>query len=409
MTSIKVVFLAFVLILFFSSSYGNQINCTSPDYYYNESDRPFPFCFSDCECDGMRICNDSNQCQGIPRYNNTPDNNSSPDPNPEPEPIPNPNPLPNPVPTPNTTNNTNVTPEPSPNPPPKPNPPVPVGDGMLWVVGYYTYTWFYTSTQVEHQDMGIYLKFIDRLPNAKGGLVWSINPSKGVAFRNGTIGPWTSRPGIAAKYLRISPFDLRVWAIDANQYVYSISQTGIVWTKENSNIQVTVLDVSASDGSVYGVKADNTLWYTSGVNNGWNQIMGYSVKYIRVISNGNIFALTSNNGSVIFRANITDSWQVLSGQSSFTFIDVNNKGLILGIKSDNSVWRRDYIAGTWNPESTMKFSTLRVLDDNSIFAVGVKNYDGANGLLYYNNGSGYVEMKDWAFTLWGPTNCNVWF
>ena len=86
----------------------------------------------------------------------------------------------------------------------KPSVVVPAGETMLWVLGYYTMTWFYKSPTTDHQDMGIYLKFIDRLPNADGGLVWSINPSKGVAFRSGTSGAWTSRPGISANYLRIS-------------------------------------------------------------------------------------------------------------------------------------------------------------------------------------------------------------
>ena len=170
------------------------------------------------------------------------------------------------------------------------------------------------------------------------------------------------------------------------------------------------VEVSAKDGSVYAVKNDLTLWFTTGVNQGWSQITGYSVKFVRVISNGNIFAIASNDGSVIFKASNTAPWQVLDGQSSFNFIDVNNQGLIYGIKVDNTVWKRDYITGTWVQEGSNKFSTLRVLDDNSVFAVGVKDYDGANGKLYYNGGSGtYVALAGWAFTLWGPTNCNVWF
>ena len=283
------------------------------------------------------------------------------------------------------------------------------GETMIWVLGYYTATWFYSSPDVEHQDMGIQLKFIDRIPNKIGGLVWAINTVKGVVFRNGTVGAWTSRPGITAKYLRINPYDLRVWATDTSNYVYSISQTETTWTKENSGIQLIYLDVSKKNGQVYGIKADFTLWVTKGANNGWTQIPGYSVKFLRVISNGNIFAIASTDGSVIFKSSDSAPWQVLSGQTGFNFIDVNNQGMIYGIKSDNSVWNRNYVDGTWVSEGKT-FSTLRVLDDGSMYGVGVKDYDGANGKLYYKNSYGtYKQMADWAFTLWGPTNCNVWF
>ena len=69
---IKFIILLILLIITIegkSLSKKQQINCTSPDYYYDETKTTMGahVCFSDCECDGSRYCDESNLCTGIAR------------------------------------------------------------------------------------------------------------------------------------------------------------------------------------------------------------------------------------------------------------------------------------------------------------------------------------------------------
>lgn len=116
------IFIISLFILSFKPSAAADVNCTSPDYYYDESKRPFTECYSDCECDGMRNCTDDLLCQGIARYDDNHTNDTRPDPKPDPTPDPKPDPEPNPKPDPDPNPNPDPNPEPHPDPEPDPNP-----------------------------------------------------------------------------------------------------------------------------------------------------------------------------------------------------------------------------------------------------------------------------------------------
>ena len=124
------------------------------------------------------------------------------------------------------------------------------------------------------------------------------------------------------------------------------------------------------------------------------------------------FTVLDMDGSFYFRASATSSWVLIDGDNSWTFIDVNINGLIYAIRDDHCAFSRDYVTGSWI-DLGKKFTTLRVLDDNTVWPnVYYDNPDGSRnsyegGLLYHRLSNGNWEKPDLdygaLYTLWGPT------
>lgn len=203
-------------------------------------------------------------------------------------------------------------------------------------------------------------------------------------------------------YVRISTFDMTFWGLDNKGNVYQTPtvnslQDGVnPWVKDSS-IQLIDIDCSQKDGSVVGVKADGTVWSASGLNKGWSQIGTLKATHVRVISNGNVFAL-GTDGKIYFLANYKSNWQALGGQSGFVWFDVNNLGLLTALKKgDYRAWSTQYVSQQWVDEK-MHFTTVKVQDSGNIVGIGT----GAPGLTPLNS---YYLTK---YNVWEKMSSSFW-
>ena len=278
---------------------------------------------------------------------------------------------------------------------------VPSGEGQVWGINYAGSIFTTNDPSGSWATIPGVLRYIDRLPTANGGLVWGINPG-GLVFRmNGTSGSWQMMPG-SLGYLRISAFDRTVWGISSFQQVLWYKEGQTAWTLVPGSLNY--LDISPKDGSVYGIDIYHKVYVIAGTSGNRTEISvpNLLAKHLRVISNGYVFALCTD-GVIYYRPGAVGNWTVLDGQTNFVFFDINNNGRIFGIKSDNSVWSKEYISGTWT-ELGKKLFTLRVLDDGSLWGLGVSEY-GSNDAIYYRNpaNTAWQNVTGALVTLWGPT------
>ena len=203
-------------------------------------------------------------------------------------------------------------------------------------------------------------------------------------------------------YVRISTYDMTFWGLDNKGYAYQTPTVNSLkdgvnpWVKDSS-IQLIDIDCSQKDGSVVGVKTDGTVWSASGLNKGWSQIGTLKATHVRVISNGNVFAL-GTDGKIYFLATYKSSWQALGGQSGFLWFDVNNLGLLTALKSgDYRAWSTQYVSQQWVDEK-MHFYTVKVQDSGNIVGQGT----GAPGLT---PAASYYLTK---YNVWEKMASNFW-
>ena len=207
--------------------------------------------------------------------------------------------------------------------------------------------------------------FLDRYPQANGGLLYCLSSKNEIYRKDGTTGDWVQIPG-SLSYLKISRYDKTVWGINTNNNVF--------WLKDGSSSLAQVdgimgyLDVSPLDGAVWAINYANLVYYRPGISGNWTEISGLKLKYLRVMSNGNVIGICTN--SSVYLKNDKDSpWQKLGGDFGFSFIDGDSNGTIWAIKSDNTLWRRPY-NGSWRQWFTPFYTmTLNVLENGGVYAV----------------------------------------
>ena len=290
--------------------------------------------------------------------------------------------------------------------PAQPSVSVPSGVSQIWGINGADYIWTINGPSGSWVNIPGGLRYLDRLPQANGGLIYGINSGGGIYRMDGTSGSWQNIPG-GLSYLRISAFDKTVWGINSGQAIYWVKDGTTAWTNVPGALKY--LDIATADGAVWGANANQDVYYISGVSGSWVNIPGLKTAYLRVISNGYVFALASADGSIYYRPDQASSstWQQLSGgQNGFTFFDINNNGRIFALKADHSVWSREYIGGSWASVSGQTLLTLRVQDDGTVWGLGVTNYgDGLNDNVYYRNAANtaWTNVPGGLVTLWGPT------
>lgn len=301
-----------------------------------------------------------------------------------------------------------------------PTAPVRDGDNWIWAIDNNHAAWFRNPTSGQWtktctQQFGCNIPyFIDRYPTSDGGYNWMIGPSSGPWWIKGSNTYWQRPGGFSWNflYIRVSPYDQSVWAITiTNQIQYAKDNTASFGGMSNPSgaPKIRYLDVSAKDGSGYVIGTDYKVWTTPGPNQAWTEVTGLAVLNLRVISNGYIFAVGTDNNAY-YKTSNTDSWKALDGQGSFTFLDVNNRGRIYAIKKDHSTWTREYVGGTWT-DTGKTMDTLRVLDDGTCVGVGYNEAGSGQGYLWWRNGTQASWTKidtnngfSVATSLWGPAN-----
>ena len=144
------------------------------------------------------------------------------------------------------------------------------------------------------------LRYIDALPQSGGSLVYGINSAGSIFRTNGNTWAWQNIPGTLA-YLRISAFDQTVWGINSGQKVFWLKDGTTAWNSVPGSLKY--LDISPKDGAVWGTNSNQDVLYIFGVTGWWVQILGLKTAYLRIISNGYVFALGSQDGSIYYTAN----------------------------------------------------------------------------------------------------------
>lgn len=292
----------------------------------------------------------------------------------------------------------------------RPSVAVPAGETQMWGINNGDAIWTRAGSAGAWQSGGGALRYLDRLPQSNGGLIWGVNSAQNIYYKDGINGGWVYVSG-ALVFLRISAFDKTVWGINQNYQVYSLIPSDVskaAWYNY-PGIKLKYLDVSPKDGSVYGISTDYRLYISAGAGQSWNEAVGMKVRFLRVISNGNVFAIGQSDRKVYFKNTQSDSWVVLDGESGFVFIDVSNNGHVYAIKSDGTTYFHDYVEGSW-VNCNMKLSTLRVLDDGSVWGLSYKDYgDQYNSLIYFRQSStsGWTNIAGGLVTLWGPYNVDA--
>lgn len=204
-------------------------------------------------------------------------------------------------------------------------------------------------------------------------------------------------------YIRSSAYDRSTaWGLDSDGKLYWANTSSTQWTAVSTSSPLTVVDINPNDGSVYGVSKDNRLFVSSGIGKAFSEITGLSVIYVRISGNGKIYAIDSAKGQLYLKTSIKANWQLLDGQSGFTYVDANNKDLIYAIKSDHSVFYKVGISGSWT-KTTKVFRTLRVLDDNMVYGLGLGMDAATAGNYYYASGSinsGLFDSIRYGNTTW---------
>ena len=317
-----------------------------------------------------------------------------------------------------------VTP-PAPPAPVVPTAPIRDGDNYIWAIDNNQAAWFRNPTgqwaKSTTQQFGSNIAYyLDRYPTIDGGYNWMIGVSSGPWWIVGANTYWNRPSGFKWNflYIRVSPFDKSVWAITTDhQLQYAVNKDTAFGGLSNPSAapRVRYLDVSPKDGSGYVIGSDYRVFFTPSPTSGsWTEITGLAILNLRVISNGYIFAIATDNKAYYKTAN-TAAWTVLDGQDSFTFLDINNRGRIYAIRKDHSTWTREYVTGTWS-DTGKTMETVRVLDDGSCVGIGYNELGGGMGNIWLRNGtSGSPSTWGWtkldnnngfngASSLWGPSN-----
>ena len=212
---------------------------------------------------------------------------------------------------------------------------------------------------------------MDRYPQANGGLLYCLSSKNEIYRKDGTTGDWVQIPG-SLSYLKISRYDKTVWGINSNNNVF--------WLKDGSSSLVQVdgimgyLDVSPLDGAVWAINYAHLVYYRPGISGNWTQISGVALKYLKVMSNGNVIGIAYADGSLYFKNDKDSPWQKF-GENRFTFIDGNSNGTIWGIKDDMTLWRRPYNNGSWaHWFLPFDVKSLNVLENGGVYVLTDESY-----------------------------------
>ena len=283
--------------------------------------------------------------------------------------------------------------------------------GISWMIGMTNTDHSMATNDTVSRWYGYYLdtRYVDKVPQDIFGLSYFIDYNRNVYKSVGNCDCRTKIPGALLSYLRVGASDSTVWGIDSNRSVYYLKDNAPNFIQV-TGITLRYLDVNPKDGSVWGINDKYQVYFSSGIGGAFTEITGLAAKFLRVISNGNVFAI-SLDGSAYFKANSAAAWQLLDGPKGLTFIDVNNNGRIFAIRDNHSVFSKEYISGKWVDEG-IKITTLRVVDDGTVWAIG--DYDRRqenfqSGNLYFRDTSAkWKVVKNFdnqgLYSLWGPSN-----
>lgn len=302
------------------------------------------------------------------------------------------------------------------------------GDDYVWVIDSNHAAWFRdpttgTWTETCTTAYGCNIPYyIERYPTCDGSYAWMIGPSSGPWWIKGTTPTWSRPGGFSWNFLfiRLSAYDMSIWAITiANKLEYAKDNTATfadVSTPSGVS-KIKYIDISPKDGSCYAVSSDYRVFVTAAPNSNWNEITGLQVLNLRVIANGYIFAVGKDGYAYYKASSDSTAWTQLTGQSGFTFLDVNNAGRIYGITSDHTVYTREYIGGTW-ATTGKQMETIRVNDDGACWGIGYNDAGSSTGYVWMRNGT-LASGSSWskvtvngfssAMALWGPSNHKVYW
>eukprot|EP01105_Mastigella_eilhardi_P027676 TRINITY_DN8665_c1_g1_i3.p2 TRINITY_DN8665_c1_g1~~TRINITY_DN8665_c1_g1_i3.p2 ORF type:complete len:175 (+),score=46.94 TRINITY_DN8665_c1_g1_i3:57-581(+) len=162
---------------------------------------------------------------------------------------------------------------------------------------------------------------------------------------------------------------------------------------------IRYLDVSYS-GRVWGIGTDGNIYSRSGIEGDWRQepSANNQFTYLRVQPgySERVWAITTQN-SIATKVYGEPDWTAVDGR--LKYIDVDQTGVAWGIGTDNSVFRRDGVAGTWQFIQGRQLTALRATPYGVVY--GVDN----QGTLVRVNSGGLTSLSADAPTptlrLWG--------
>jgi len=185
---------------------------------------------------------------------------------------------------------------------------------------------------------------------------------------------WSQIVGI--ELVRISVGNANnIWGVRHNDiYRYD----GNTWTKINGGLQHVSV---GSDGTVWGVSWDNKIWRYNG-NNGWTEIYG-GLSQISVGSSNHIVGIYSG---YIYKLSVpssqasttSSSWKLIGSSSDtinngvFKYVDISEQGDIYSIDTNDRIYHYDYESGDWFlilPET----ARLKQMESNNGIIIGVNS------------------------------------